>query len=63
MTTNSGLDAHMREGVTDASSACKVMLAHTSTIKRPVVEVGGRRMVGFDAQALEDLLALRSGPV
>jgi len=59
-TTWRGLDAHVRDGVTDASSACKVMLAHPSTIKRPVIEVGERRMVGFDEQALQDLLALQS---
>jgi Spx/MgsR family transcriptional regulator len=56
-----GLDDQVREGVTDASSACNVMLAHPSTIKRPVVEIGGRLIVGFDEHAFEDLLALRSG--
>ena len=43
--------------VTDAASARQVMLAHASTIKRPVVEWGqGRITVGFDAQAWADAL-------
>jgi len=42
-----------REAVTDASSARAVMLAHPSTIRRPVVEWGDARgvTVGFDEKA------------
>jgi Spx/MgsR family transcriptional regulator len=36
-----GLDDATRASVVDASSARAVMLAHASTIKRPVVEWGG----------------------
>ena len=44
------LDESLREGVVDAVSARAVMLAHASTIKRPVVEWGdGSVSVGFDA--------------
>jgi Spx/MgsR family transcriptional regulator len=42
----------VKAGVTDAASARAVMLAHASTIKRPVVDWGGGRItVGFDAEA------------
>ena len=41
----------LKAGVTDAASARAVMLAHASTIKRPVVDWGGGRItVGFDAE-------------
>ena len=43
------LDDTLRAGVTDAQSAKRVMLAHPSVIKRPVVEWGdGSVTVGFD---------------
>jgi arsenate reductase (glutaredoxin) len=43
------LDERVREGVVDAATARAVMLAHASTIKRPVVEwPGGAITVGFD---------------
>ena len=43
------LDEPLREGVVDAASARAVMLAHSSVIKRPVVEWGARTItVGFD---------------
>lgn len=42
----------LKAGVHDADSARAVMLAHASTIKRPVVDWGdGRITVGFDAEA------------
>lgn len=42
----------LKAGVADNASARAVMLAHASTIKRPVVEWGpGRITVGFDAAA------------
>ena len=44
------LDDALREGVVDAINAKRVMLAHPSTIKRPVVEwPDGAITVGFDA--------------
>ncbi|WP_326544063.1 arsenate reductase [Pseudorhodoferax sp.] len=42
----------VKQGVLDAAGARAVMLAHASTIKRPVVEWGqGRITVGFDPSA------------
>jgi len=42
----------VKAGVQGADSASRVMLAHASTIKRPVVDWGGGRItVGFDADA------------
>lgn len=44
------LDEAARADVVDAAGAKRVMLAHPSTIKRPVVEwPGGAITVGFDA--------------
>ena len=43
------LDEPLREGVVDAASARAVMLAHSSVIKRPVVEWNAKTItVGFD---------------
>jgi Spx/MgsR family transcriptional regulator len=45
------LDEAQRDAVVDAASARQVMLAHASTIKRPVVEwPDGAITVGFDAE-------------
>ena len=44
-----GLDDALRNTVVDAASAKRVMLAHASVIKRPVVEwADGAITVGFD---------------
>ena len=49
-TTWRQLDASMRAAVVDAAGAKRVMLAHPSTIKRPVVDwPDGAISVGFDA--------------
>ena len=49
-TTWRKLDDALRAAVVDAASARAVMLAHSSVIKRPVVEwADGRITVGFDA--------------
>ena len=49
-TTWRKLDDALRANVVDAASARAVMLAHSSVIKRPVVEwADGRISVGFDA--------------
>ena len=51
-TTWRGLAASEREGVVDAPSAERCLLAHPSLIKRPVVEWGVSDVtVGFDATA------------
>ena len=41
-----------KEGL-DADKALALMLAQPSMIKRPVLDLGGRRLVGFDAKAWE----------
>ena len=49
-TTWRQLDGALRAAVVDAPSARAVMIAHSSVIKRPVVEwADGRITVGFDA--------------
>ena len=51
-TTWRKLDEASRAAVLDATSACAVMRAHPSCIKRPVVEwADGRITVGFDVAA------------
>jgi Spx/MgsR family transcriptional regulator len=50
-TTWRKLDAATQLGVTDAASASALMRAHTSVIRRPVVEWGAQVTVGFDAHA------------
>jgi arsenate reductase len=50
-TTWRQLDAATQAGVTDAASARAVMLAHASTIKRPVVVVGQEVVVGVNPEA------------
>ena len=50
-TTWRKLDAAVQAGVTDDASACALMLAQPSVIKRPLVDWGdGRLTVGFDPQ-------------
>ena len=39
-----------KEGL-DEDKAVALMLAQPSMIKRPVLDLGGRRLVGFDAEA------------
>jgi arsenate reductase (glutaredoxin) len=41
-----------KEGL-DEDKAIALMLAHPSAIRRPVVDLGGRRLLGFDAAAYE----------
>lgn len=48
-TTWRGLTAEAQAAVTDAASACALMQALPSLIKRPVVEWGEAVTVGFDA--------------
>jgi Spx/MgsR family transcriptional regulator len=49
-TTWRGLDEATRNAVTDSASARALLIAHSSVIKRPVVEwADGSITVGFDA--------------
>lgn len=48
-TTWRQLAPEVQAGVTDAASAKPVMIAHSSVIKRPVVEWADAITVGFDA--------------
>ena len=41
------------KGGLDADKAVALMLAQPSMIKRPVLDLGDRRLVGFDAKAWE----------
>jgi Spx/MgsR family transcriptional regulator len=41
----------------DAAGAVPLMVAHPSSIKRPIVEYRGGLLVGFDAEAWEAALA------
>jgi Spx/MgsR family transcriptional regulator len=51
-TTWRGLDAATRQAVADADSARRLMLAHPSVVKRPVVEwPDGSITIGFDEAA------------
>jgi Spx/MgsR family transcriptional regulator len=50
-TTWRKLDAATQARVVDAPSAVTVLAQHPSAIKRPVVEAGGRLLVGFDEAA------------
>ena len=54
-TTWRALDDATKLSVTDAEAAIAVMLAHPSTIKRPVVEQASTLIVGVDAEALGQL--------
>ncbi len=48
-TTWRKLDEETRNAVTDETQAVRVMLSHTSIIKRPVIEKDGKVLVvGFD---------------
>jgi arsenate reductase len=51
-TTWRKFDAAQQAGVKDAGAARRLLLAHPSAIKRPVVEwAGGHRTIGFDPAA------------
>lgn len=54
-TTWRALDDATKQAVTDADAAITVMLAHPSTIKRPVVEAESALVVGVDLAALDAL--------
>jgi len=50
-TTWRKFDAATQARVVDAPSAAAILAQHPSAIKRPVVEVGGQLLVGFDEAA------------
>ncbi len=55
-TTWRQLDDTVKEGVTDAASAIALMAAHTSVIKRPVIEEHDKILsIGWDEEALQQL--------
>lgn len=47
----------VKASVTDAASALPVMAAHASCIKRPIVELDGRYLFGFDEARYEAFFA------
>jgi arsenate reductase (glutaredoxin) len=54
-TTWRTLNDAVKARVTDAASAKALMLVHASVIKRPVIEAGGRVLVGFAPAQFETL--------
>jgi arsenate reductase (glutaredoxin) len=59
-TTWRGFDAATQDQAATESGACNLMLAHTSLIRRPVVEwPDGTTTVGFDAVQWARLLPLK----
>jgi arsenate reductase len=42
-----GLSDAQKAAVHDAASATELMLSHTSVIKRPVIDYGGKLIVGY----------------
>lgn len=55
-TTWRQLPAEARESI-DEAAAIALMLEHPALIKRPVLDLGERRVVGFSDQAYADLFA------
>lgn len=55
-TTWRQLPAEVRESI-DEASAIALMLGNPALIKRPVLDLGERRVVGFSDQAYTDLFA------
>ena len=47
--TYRGLEPEVKAGITDETSALKILQVKTSMIKRPVIEDGGFLFLGFDA--------------
>jgi arsenate reductase (glutaredoxin) len=51
-TTYRSLAIDLQNSITNNSTAIQVMLANNSIIKRPIIEVDGAIIVGFDEQTL-----------
>jgi arsenate reductase len=56
------LDASRRASVVDQSSACELMLANPTLVKRPVLEAGDRIVVGFSEPIYRNLFTEPSPP-
>ncbi len=54
------LDESVRSQAVDQSSAIELMLAHPTLIKRPVIEIGDRLLLGFSAERIEGALQART---
>jgi arsenate reductase (glutaredoxin) len=54
-TTWKELPAAEQNKVTDISAAIKVMMAHNSIIKRPIIENGEKLIIGFNEEAMKHL--------
>ena len=54
-TTWKALPVPEQDKVADQSSAIKVMLAHNSIIKRPIIESGDQLIVGYNEKAMQEL--------
>lgn len=52
-TTWRQLDEETKAAVKNAAAAIRLMTAHTSLIKRPVIETGGQLLVGFNEDQLK----------
>lgn len=52
-TTWRNLDAEVQQTITSKTAAIQLMMEQTSVIKRPVIEVGDRLVVGFDEATFE----------
>lgn len=51
-----GLDENIKNQITDEAAAIKLMLTHTSVIKRPIVETPKGNLIGFDEKEFQKLL-------
>ena len=58
-TTWRGLPDEVKDGVTDAASAKRVMLENPSVIKRPVLELDDKVNVGFSPEKYNELFGYR----
>ncbi|HVK54355.1 MAG TPA: ArsC family reductase [Burkholderiales bacterium] len=58
-TTWRGLPDEVKDGVTDAASAKRVMLENPSVIKRPVLELDDKVNVGFSPEKYNELFDYR----
>jgi Spx/MgsR family transcriptional regulator len=55
-TTWKQLPVHVQEGIRDQASAVKIMMEHTSLIKRPVIEKAGKVLTGFQEKVFAEFL-------
>lgn len=58
-TTWKGLPSALQSAVTDAETAIPILLEYNSIIKRPIIELNGNLIVGYD-EAQYDRLLLKS---